>query len=376
MFLGKVKLHFDLGRIDAGLKGEQGTGDEFVDIEGAHMDHRLAGFDPGQVQQIVHHGGHALVFIDDDGQIFWRLLLGDGAVLHGFQEAPHGGQGGPKLMGHVGHKTAPGLFQVVEGVRHQVEALAQLGHLVLALGWDAQIEGALGKPQHRGVHIDDGLGDPAGDVAHRQKGRKHRHAGIEQHVHPHLADGGVDAAHIRMEEQGGDDIALPVLYRGGKGHHWEVHPVPEHIGDDAPFLLAGQDGRRHRLHIQVLAARPFILGGLVHKGPLAELVVGKAQHDQGVIFAGGDQKLLLRHRPLVSIHIPAGHGLIDLLGLPAQLALLLPDVLLLKHAAHRNAQQEKQAQRYGQVGGQHTGKQGLEHLFFRLEFIAYTPYGL
>ena len=132
MLLRKADVQGQILLADARFKGDDYAADQFVDIKHLAMQHDDAALDACEVEQVVHHGIHALRLGEDNADILRVILLRDGAVLHGFQESVHGGQRRTKLVRHVGDKAAPCVLQILELLRHLVEAAPQLRRFILA----------------------------------------------------------------------------------------------------------------------------------------------------------------------------------------------------------------------------------------------------
>ena len=120
----------DVLGITCAFKGSSRILDDPVDIK----------IRPGQVSLGVQgvEGEHAfrqlvepLCFGNDPGQILFVHILRYGAVQDGFQIAFDGGQGRPEIMGYIGNEVFLILLHLIQFVRHIVQRIGQITHLVM-----------------------------------------------------------------------------------------------------------------------------------------------------------------------------------------------------------------------------------------------------
>ena len=303
---------------DPGLKGDEGAADELVDVEDlvAHGDD--AAFDPCQVQQVVDHGGHAAGLGEDDVDIVPVLFRRDGAVHHGLQEALHAGQGRPKLVGHVGHEALAGLLQVLELVRHFVEAPAQLRGLVLPLYGDALGEIALGIALDDVVHVHKGVDDAFGDIVGGEEHQEGGHDADGQRPEADLPKGFVQPGDVAVDEQHPfPALAAHANEQGvhGKGGAGEValhglgqiRAAAQHIRNPGP--VRGKEGQFCPFFIRIGRHGPIGIKNLYEKlmfrreGFQLPLRRPDVQKMLGLLPLF-DEQLLLHIQPLHTGNIP------------------------------------------------------------------------
>ena len=138
-----------------------------VEVAGRDFDLILSGLDPGELEEVLDQRlqpvGMMQYGVDEAAQ---RGRIVHGAVQQGLDIALDGGQGGPELVGHVGHEVLPDLLEapqfgrVVEHGDHAVQlrsdAYGRQVHLEDALApLKRQVE--YGVPVQRGRGVDRGV---------------------------------------------------------------------------------------------------------------------------------------------------------------------------------------------------------------------------
>ena len=93
LFTGEHKFNGNVLLLAGSFKRGGGIADDGVDVKIRLFQYHTPGIQVIQGKQAVGELGETLRFVQDDFQIFFMQLRGDGAVQHGFQITLDRGQG-------------------------------------------------------------------------------------------------------------------------------------------------------------------------------------------------------------------------------------------------------------------------------------------
>ena len=164
-----------------------------------------------------------------------------------------------------------------------------------------------------------------------------------------------------MHDQGRHNLAAIFDYRAGQGHYGHISIVLHKIIAYSGALSLVEYAVTYFADIHIRACVPLIRILLIHEHAFAQIFIQKLNDHHRIVSSGYYQQLCLGAEPLVIIHVLIGNNEGYIAGFPIQLLLFFRNILIVKYSTNRNAKEQQQPQRYGQICGQHPGKQRFEH---------------
>ena len=179
----------------AGLfKGGGDIADDGIDVKVGALQEDRPGIEVVQGQKPLGQLREAVGLAQDDLQVVLVPLGRDGAVQHGLEEAPHGGQGGAEIVGDVGNEFFLVILRAGNGLCHVSEGGGEVAQFILPLHGDAVVHVAQGILLGGGDDLPEGpvhiLGKEQEDDQREHQQDHQRHVGNIEHAVRVLLDGG------------------------------------------------------------------------------------------------------------------------------------------------------------------------------------------